>query len=156
MSPASPTFRMTRQREVLLEELARTMDHPTADQLYARARRRLPRISLGTVYRNLEALASRGMITRLDVPDAPRQYDGNIGEHCHARCLACGAVVDAPHARCREIERLYRGWRSFRVTGHRLELLGVCATCRDKEKSRGEGRRTGVRERKTGTRKRRN
>lgn len=153
MSPVSPTFRMTRQREVLLEELARTRDHPAAAQLYARARRRLPRISLGTVYRNLEVLAAQGMITRIDVPGAPRRYDGDNCEHGHARCVKCGNVVDAPHARCREIKTLYRSWKSFRVTGHRLELLGLCARC--ESKTRGEGRRTGVRERKASPRRRR-
>lgn len=151
MSSAASAFRMTRQREVLLEELCRCADHPTADQLYARVRRRLPRISLGTVYRNLEVLASRGMITRVDVPGAPRRYDGNTYEHGHARCVKCGKLVDVPHEPCREIEKLYRGWKSFRVTGHRLELLGLCARCESKMK--GEDRRTGVRERKTRTRR---
>lgn len=54
--------RMTRQRAVILEELRKTATHPTADELYSIVRRRLPRISLGTVYRNLDFLADSGEI----------------------------------------------------------------------------------------------
>ena len=57
-------FRMTTQRRVILDELRSTGSHPTADQLYERVRRRLPRISLGTVYRNLEILAGQGVIQK--------------------------------------------------------------------------------------------
>ncbi len=58
--------RRTLQREIILEELNRVPDHPTADQIYERVRRRLPRISLGTVYRNLELLAAQGVIQKLE------------------------------------------------------------------------------------------
>ena len=54
-------IRMTRQREVILDELRKLHSHPTADGLYTRVRRRLRRISLGTVYRNLEVMAEGGI-----------------------------------------------------------------------------------------------
>ena len=60
-------LRMTQQRQVILEELRLCRSHPTADELYSRVRRRLPRISLGTVYRNLETLAERGLIRKMEV-----------------------------------------------------------------------------------------
>ncbi|MGE5577510.1 MAG: Fur family transcriptional regulator, partial [Syntrophothermus sp.] len=53
---------MTRQRQIILEELKNVTTHPTADEVYEMVRRRLPRISLGTVYRNLELLAEEGII----------------------------------------------------------------------------------------------
>jgi Fur family ferric uptake transcriptional regulator len=65
--PKEKALRTTRQRMVLLEELRRHNDHPSADELYERVRRRLPRISLGTVYRNLEVLSQLGEIQKLEL-----------------------------------------------------------------------------------------
>ena len=57
----SPGVRQSRQRDLVLEIVRSTMDHPTADWVYRKARRRLRRISLGTVYRNLKQLADLGL-----------------------------------------------------------------------------------------------
>jgi len=135
MAVAVPDFRLTRQRKVILEELRRAKSHPTADQVYERVRRRLPRISLGTVYRNLEVLAERGVISRLDLPRGPRRFCGDSGDHYHARCLVCGRIVDAPVHRCEDLERLYRNWRAFRVLAHRLEFVGLCKDCLGKRRT---------------------
>ena len=58
---------MTRQRRVILEALRGTTSHPTADEVYEMVRRRLPRISLGTVYRNLEILSGEGLVAKLEM-----------------------------------------------------------------------------------------
>ena len=57
---AEKTTRMTRQRKLILEELRRMKSHPTADEIYSMVREKLPRISLGTVYRNLQLLTGPG------------------------------------------------------------------------------------------------
>jgi Fur family transcriptional regulator, ferric uptake regulator len=88
------TFRMTRQRQVILEQLREVCSHPTADEVYGMVRRRLPRISLGTVYRNLEMLVKAGLIRRLDMAGRQRRYDGNVEHHYHVRCSRCGCVGD--------------------------------------------------------------
>ena len=59
-------FRMTRQRGIILEELRKINTHPSADEIYERVRKHLPRISLGTVYRNLEILSELGEIQKLE------------------------------------------------------------------------------------------
>ena len=66
--------RMTRQRRVILEEIRRTNSHPAADEIYERVRKRLPRISLGTVYRNLDVLCELGEIQRLELSGAMKRY----------------------------------------------------------------------------------
>ena len=86
--------RMTRQRAVILEELRKTTTHPTADELYGKVRERLPRISLGTVYRNLDFLADSGEIRRLEAAGTTKRFDGNMVEHQHVRCLCCGRIGD--------------------------------------------------------------
>ena len=69
---------MTRQRPVILEELKNLTTHPTADELYSMVRRRLPRISLGTVYRNLEILSEMGLAQKLESAGAQRRYGGDV------------------------------------------------------------------------------
>jgi len=79
-------LRITRQRRVILEELQRTKSHPTADELYRKVRRRLPRISLGTVYRNLELLSRSGLIRKLEIGGGKMRFDGIVEPHYHIHC----------------------------------------------------------------------
>jgi len=83
-------LRMTHQRKVILEEMKKLEGHPTADEVYVRVRERLPRISLGTVYRNLDVLAASGLIRKIE-PDFPQmRFDRNTHEHYHVTCMQCG------------------------------------------------------------------
>ena len=91
---AQPQTRMTRQRAVILEELRKVKTHPTADELYSIVRERLPRISLGTVYRNLDFLADTGEIRRLEAAGTTKRFDGDISWHQHVRCIHCGRIGD--------------------------------------------------------------
>jgi Fur family ferric uptake transcriptional regulator len=91
-------MRMTKQRRLILDELRKKNDHPTADILYDRVRKHMPRISLGTVYRNLEILTALGEIQTLELSGTQKRYDGIPGKHYHIRCLHCGRLDDAPIA----------------------------------------------------------
>jgi len=126
-----PLLRMTRQRQLILEELRDVCTHPCADEIYAMVRKRMPRISLGTVYRNLEVLASLGEIQKIETGGSLKRFDGNITPHYHIRCLHCQKVVDAPIAPLKNIENLLAGKTDFQITGHRVEFLGICPQCKD-------------------------
>ena len=78
--------RMTQQRKVILEELNNLKTHPTADDLYQVVKVKVPRISLGTVYRNLEILSSDGLIKKLEIGGAQKRFDGDLSDHHHVRC----------------------------------------------------------------------
>jgi Fur family transcriptional regulator, peroxide stress response regulator len=122
---ASPERRMTRQRKVILAELRGTDSHPTADEIYERVRRTLPRISLGTVYRNLQTLVSDGQVRTLS--DGGRmRYDGALDDHCHVRCAACGVVGDVP-AQGIGAKPCESG--DFRIIGYKIEFVGICPEC---------------------------
>ncbi len=129
-------MRMTPQRSIILEELRRTRKHPTADEVYAIVRRRLPRVSLATVYRNLDLLTKAGMIQMVELGGCPRRYDGWVDEHIHVRCLECGDVGDVSHGllgRARErVEKL----SGYEITGHHLVFTGLCPVCRRKAKTK--------------------
>ncbi len=119
--------RMTSQRAEILAELQAAHDHPTAAELHERLRRRLPRLSLGTVYRNLDVLAADGMVAKLVGAGAEARYDGTAAPHDHARCRCCGAVADLPARSLGAAVGLPEG---FLVENRRLEYIGVCAACR--------------------------
>lgn len=135
MAP-SEKLRMTRQRRVILEELRKENIHPTADALYAIVRKRLPRISLGTVYRNLEILTALGEIQTLEMSGSQKRYDGVPNRHYHIRCMHCGRVDDAPIAPMNQLENELYGATVYTIMGHRLEFMGLCPECSQNEEAR--------------------
>ena len=124
--------RMTRQRKVILEELLKQNAHPSADEIYQMVRRRMPRISLGTVYRNLEVLVNMGKIQKLELSGALKRYDWNTNKHYHIRCLHCDRVDDAPIAPLNQLENDLYGATVFEIIGHNLEFTGLCPECSKK------------------------
>ena len=127
-------MRNTRQRRVILEELKRLKTHPTADEIYELVRERIPRISLGTVYRNLELLVDNEVIQKLEHVDGRSRFDGNPENHYHVRCLRCGRVNDIKAERIKAIERVARKIRGYDIKGHKLEFIGICPRCRETQK----------------------
>jgi len=122
-------MRMTRQRAVILKELRNSMKHPSADELYQMVRKRLPRISLGTVYRNLEILSELGEIRKLELSGSLKRYDGHPDRHYHIRCVGCDTVVDAPIAPLNQLEDELYQTTVFDIIGHNLEFTGLCPAC---------------------------
>jgi Fur family ferric uptake transcriptional regulator len=129
-------MRMTRQRKMILEELRRVNNHPSADELYERVRKYLPRISLGTVYRNLEVLSELGEIQKLELSGSLKRFDGNPKKHYHIRCMNCDRVDDAPMGFMESIESQLTGATDYKIMGHRLEFVGLCPQCFEKAAGR--------------------
>ena len=127
-------LKMTRQRRAILEELRKDMgNHPTAEKIYEMVRRRLPRISLGTVYRNLEVLSASGEIRKLAPGSSQRRFDGDVGDHYHVRCMRCGQVEDAPVEPLTALEDALRELTDYDVVGHSVEFTGICPKCKRQE-----------------------
>ncbi len=126
-------LRMTKQRQLILEELSKVTSHPTADDMYQVLRKKMPRISLGTVYRNLEILYENGIIQKLDVGGTQKRFDANIIPHYHIRCTICGRVADIhiePHM---ELETEAKKVTDFDIIQHRVEFLGICPQCKKRQ-----------------------
>ncbi|MGO9120393.1 MAG: Fur family transcriptional regulator [Desulfomonilaceae bacterium] len=124
-----PKLKMTKQRRVIVEELKKLKTHPTATALYEIVRKRLPRISLGTVYRNLDLLAEAGIIQKLETAGTQKRFDGTVENHYHVRCVQCGQVDDLPLPLLRDIEDVLHGLSNYKILSHRLEFQGVCPSC---------------------------
>ena len=137
-------YRMTNQRQVILEEIQKVNTHPTADEVYEIVRRRLPRISLGTVYRNLEILSACGLIQKIGPLSSQMRFDGITKKHYHLRCIYCGSVEDAPIDPMENLENAIYEKSDYSIIGHKLEFIGICPKCKKKgdlmnKKPRGVG-----------------
>jgi len=127
-------LRLTIQRKIILEELRKMHDHPTADLIYERVRKRIPNISLGTVYRNLELLSSRGIIRRVDIAGRKRRYDAKTTEHAHIRCAICGRIVDVPgYENIQKIAHEISLTTGFTLILSEAEFVGICPECQSRE-----------------------
>jgi Fur family ferric uptake transcriptional regulator len=136
----SGQFRLTRQRRVILEVVEAREDHPTADEVYEAVRRRLPGISLGTVYRNLEAMSEAGLVRKLEFAGCRKRFDKTLSEHHHIRCISCRRVEDISIKPARDLMKGCTIKTDFRILGYKVEFIGICPECQKKEKRGSRGR----------------
>jgi Fe2+ or Zn2+ uptake regulation protein len=122
-------FRQSAQRQAVLTYLKSVTSHPTAAAIFRELRRKFPRLSLGTVYRNLDILQRQGQVRVLAGEGRESRYDADMRPHGHFSCRLCGTVEDlawlgewlqAAAARSRE----------QRVEEISLEARGICGSCR--------------------------
>jgi Fur family transcriptional regulator, peroxide stress response regulator len=125
------TTKTSRQRDLILMILRSTRNHPTADWIYEYARKEMPKISLGTVYRNLSVLKGEGRIQELSLQGGVSRFDGDMRDHYHVRCSACGRVEDVPHVSSRVSDKEIEDLTGFRIHLHSLEFIGLCPVCLD-------------------------
>ena len=125
-------FRLTSQRKMILDELMKTKSHPPADFIYEKVRRKLPNISLGTVYRNLELMAKNGMIVKIETPDGQKRFDYNTEPHPHFRCENCGKIEDIPLDLSAPEPDPSDPWvKSRKIQSATLHYQGLCSDCRN-------------------------
>lgn len=120
---------LTRQRAAVFEYLSQVEHHPTADEVYLAVKRKLPRISLATVYKNLEALVACNAISKFAYGDSSARYDIRTDHHYHTRCLTCGKMTDLDAEQGSQLFKQIKPQAGFTVKDYRLELLGYCRKC---------------------------
>ncbi|HHB76359.1 MAG TPA: transcriptional repressor [Desulfobulbus sp.] len=133
MNAPTPMIRLTTQRQIILEELSKVKTHPTAGEVYDMVRKRLPRIGLGTVYRNLELMAENGMIVKLEVGGTQKRFDATTDAHYHIRCSCCGRVDDIDVPVIDSLVDAAADNSSYQILGHHIEFTGICSKCREEE-----------------------
>ena len=121
--------RRTRQLEAVHSALREVGDHPTAAQLHARVRARLPRVSLGTVYRNLEKLLASGDALQVRLGDEPTRYDSMVSPHDHFVCDKCGGITDLDGETPARVDTKPLRSAGYAVRTHSLALFGLCRPC---------------------------
>lgn len=121
----------SKQRELILKTVRENPIHPTADTVYEQVRRENPKISLGTVYRNLNFLSKMGILRKISMPVGSDRFDGRLDEHYHMICTACGQVFDVECSALEELDRQIMATQGFRVKERHLLLTGLCSKCRE-------------------------
>ncbi|HYM21229.1 MAG TPA: transcriptional repressor [Candidatus Kapabacteria bacterium] len=123
--------RKTKQRELVLEIVRRLKSHPTAEEVYYVAKRTMPNLSLGTVYRNLGVLVAEGSITEVTFEAGKSRFDGMIEKHEHFICERCGSVTDiTPTPSMKHSPITHPELRELSVSGYDLVYHGICRDCR--------------------------
>ena len=124
------TLKYSRQRECIKDYLMHTTEHPTADTVYEHVREEFPRISLGTVYRNLNLLADMGEALKITTPDGGDRFDGCTKPHYHFACTSCGAVIDLDMAPIDEkLNEIASENFPGEITQNVVYFKGICKNC---------------------------
>jgi Fur family peroxide stress response transcriptional regulator len=125
--------RVTVQRSIILETVLDLDNHPSADQIFKAVEPRLPGIARTTVYRTLEHLAAMGVITKACHPGRVARYDPRLELHHHLVCLRCDEFIDFEDDGLNRLEIPDASDFGFEVNDYRVQLRGICKSCREKE-----------------------
>lgn len=121
--------RLTPQREAVLRAVREGDDHPTAGDIFARAKQYLPAISYATVYNSLRYLRGAGLVREISFGDGASRYDGITERHDHALCTECGKLVDFDLAEPAELMQEAARKSRFQAESVHLTLVGRCPDC---------------------------
>lgn len=123
--------RQTKQKQIIYDAL-KTLDHPTATEVYGYVREAHPTVSRATVFRVLSGFAASGHALELRFAGSEVRYDYNTHAHCHARCVLCGRVADVTTAGEMDKAALSaRACGDFDIEGVSVEFYGKCGACRE-------------------------
>jgi Fe2+ or Zn2+ uptake regulation protein len=123
-------FRFTPQRERVYAVVLQKRDHPTAEEVFIRAKREMPDISMATVYNCLDALVKCGLVRQVTLDRGAARFCPNMQEHCHFYCDTCEGVFDIPLPEEAGIA-LPRGFRAERFD---VAIHGLCPACSNGKK----------------------
>ena len=126
--------RETKQRQLVLGAVLARSDHPTADMIFNDVHKQDPKISHGTVYRNLTLLADIGEITRLRVGDGVDHFDADTSPHYHFVCTECGSVIDLEMDSIESITEIAGTNFDGHIAGHVTYFYGTCGNCTKSQK----------------------
>jgi len=129
-------FRITPQREMIVEIIAHSNTHLTAEEIYAQVSQRTRALNLATVYRTLELLVETGAISRVDLGQGQVSYAAqHHGPHIHLVCRCCGAVIDASQGLLETLQEQLQDKYQFTADLQHISIPGVCAACQEEQKA---------------------
>ncbi|MDD6880755.1 MAG: transcriptional repressor [Firmicutes bacterium] len=121
---------MTKQRRLILQIIESSHAHPTAEDIFQEARKQMPKIALGTVYRNLNSLVEDGFIRRVTTSGTPDRFDHIKVKHDHLVCRNCGQIKDV------ETDGIINQLKSITgedISSYELNAFYLCEACKSKE-----------------------
>ena len=122
-------LRLTHQRLEIYSELAETPDHPTAETIYQRIRKKIPTISLDTVYRTLATFARHGLINKVETVESQARFEVKIMRHHHLICMKCNKITDFQWALLDDVSLPMEINRWGRIESKNVTVYGICSEC---------------------------
>jgi len=121
--------RATCQKKIILDYLRSVKTHPSAEEVYLAVRKKLSRISLGTVYRNLKRLSRSGEIQEISCNSCGIiRYDGNVCPHAHFFCNKCKRIFDVK----KKIKKVEKNIKIGKIKNYQIYFYGICKKCAKK------------------------
>ena len=127
--------KITPQRLAIVNILAKSMGHPSVEDIYDQIKKDFPTMSLATVYRNIVLIKSLGEVLELGFPDGSNRYDGNKPyPHPHVICIKCKKIVDPDLDSLDDMKNEVANETNFKILNHRLDFFGICSDCLQEKK----------------------
>jgi Fe2+ or Zn2+ uptake regulation protein len=128
-------LRATNQRALILEVIRKGQGHLDAEEVHHRAQKKIPRLNLSTVYRNLQTFKRLGLVEELHLDEAHHHYEIKPPtKHHHLICLGCGQVIEFEYPLARLVKKSVAEARDFDITGSEVRIMGYCPKCRQEMK----------------------
>ena len=129
---ADAGLRPTPQRNVVYGVLLDHLDHPTADEVFLRAKHARPDISMATVYNCLDALVKCDLVKQVNLDRSAMRYCPNMDDHAHFQCEECGRITDF-ESKTKPKAGDFRVPRGFKVKQVEMSIRGLCPDCTAKQ-----------------------
>lgn len=114
----------------IVKILAKSLGHPSAEDIHLEIKKDFPTMSLATVYRNIVLIKSLGQVLELGFPDGSNRYDGNKPyPHPHIICIKCNKIVDPDLESLDDMKKELARETNFKILNHRLDFFGICSNC---------------------------
>ncbi len=123
----------SKQREIILDTLKENVVHPTAEYLYEKIKSKDPKISLATLYRNLNQLTQNGIIKKIDGLETSSHFDHNTHKHYHFICSKCNRVFDISADVAPDLIEKTENSTGFEIQSHDIVFTGICKECKNKQ-----------------------
>ena len=124
-------MRYSKQRELILEVVNQSSDHPTAEMIYWEVKKQIPNISLGTVYRNLNALVDASLIKRIHIQDVDH-FDHRKKEHYHFCCRECQTLYDLEATDMKKLIQKVEEKEQVKIDDYEILFYGTGMHCMKK------------------------
>ncbi len=124
-------YRVTPQREMIIQAIAHSDSHMTAEDIFSEVQQRTQAINLATIYRTLDMLVDEGLATRVDLGDGKIVYATvEHGPHIHLVCRGCGYVFNADPQLLASIEEQLQTQYNFTPDLNHISIFGICPDCK--------------------------
>ena len=128
-------LRNSRQRTRIIEILQATDTHPTADKIYEKLKKEFPKLSLGTVYRNLSVLLEQGLVKKIHFGSTFDRFEANMNQHYHLICEKCKSITDFTMPINEDLNKKAAQLTNFSIKHHIIEFYGICQDCSKSKKN---------------------